>query len=337
MKVVQACTEGHPDKVCDQIADAIVDEYVQRDPMSRVEISVMGSHGMLTIGGRVHSEADFDAGDLARRVYKEIGYTDDVEPFVNLETNGGGHTHNCGAHGTVFVQGYATRETREMMPRSFVLANAIVRRLDELRKNDARFSWIRPDGKVQLVMDGDRLKALTVLLQHDESVDHRSVQEKILEQVVVPIVGSVNGAFLSVNPVGCFSEGGLAHDTGATNRKIADDTYGGLIPFGSAALSGRDGARTERAVAYMARSVARWVVTEQGVSNCLVRVATSLGRPEPVLLEVKSGDGKDFSELVRAQFDFRTEAIVERLGLRKPIYRATSTYGQFGKVGLPWE
>ncbi len=336
MKVVQACTEGHPDKVCDQIADAIVDEYLRRDPMSRVEISVMGSHGMLTIGGCVASEADFDAGELARRVYHEIGYTDDIEPFVNIETHRSTFA-SSGTHSTMFVHGYATRETREMLPTPVVFANAIARRLDEYRKNDPRFSWIRPDGKVQLIMNGEHVKALTVLLQHDESVDHRSVQGSVLEHIIEPILGSLNGAFLSVNPVGHFREGGLGHDTGASNRKIGDDTYGHLIPFGSAKLSGLDPARTERAVAYLARFAAKWIVQKEHVANCLVRVATSLGRAEPVLVEAKTGDGRDVSELVKAEFDFRPDAIMERLDLRKPIYRATSTYGQFGKVGLPWE
>ncbi|MEK7665797.1 MAG: methionine adenosyltransferase domain-containing protein [Patescibacteria group bacterium] len=337
MKVVQACTEGHPDKVCDQIADAIVDEYLRRDSTSRVEISVMGSHGMLTIGGCVSSEADFDAGELARRVYHEIGYTDEIEPFVNIETHKSFHGHNGGAQSTTFVHGYATCETREMLPRSLVFANTIAQRLDEARKNDSRFAWIRPDGKVQLVMDGDCVKALTVLLQHDELVDHRSVQQNVLDHIITPVLGPLNGAFLSINPVGCFSEGGLGHDTGASNRKIGDDTYGNLIPFGSAKLSGLDPARPERAVAYMARYVAKWIVKREGVSNCLVRVATSLGRPEPVVLEAKTGDGRDVSTLIKAEFDFRVEAIVERLDLRKPIYRATSNYGQFGKSGLPWE
>lgn len=338
MKVVQACTEGHPDKVCDQIADALVDEYLRRDPFSRVEISVMGSHGMLTIGGHVQSEADFDAGAFAQAVYRQIGYTDEIEPFVNIGTKDVRSTwQNGGAHGTIFVQGYATRETRELLPRPFVLANTLTRHLDELRKNDPLFSWIRPDGKVQLIMDGARVTALTIHLQHDEAVNHRHIQQLILERAVLPILGPLDGAFMSVNPVGCFSEGGLAHDTGASNRKVSDDTYGGLIPFGGTGLSGKDPSRTERALAYMTRFAARSLVTEHGLANVLVRVATSLGKSEPVLIEAKGGDGNDLTAFVKKQFDFRTEAILERLNLRRPIYRATSTYGHFGKAGLPWE
>lgn len=337
MKVVQAFTEGHPDKVCDQIADAIVDEYLRRDPESRIGITVMGSHGMLMIGGEVVSEADFDIGELAKQVYKEIGYTDDIEPFVNVETVDRGGVFTKGARGTVFVNGYATRETREFLPRPVVLANALARRLDELRKNNPSFSWIRPDGKIQLVTDKGSVKCLTVLLQHDDRIEHTALQQKIYDSVIVPILGELNGANISVNPIGCFANGGLGYDTGASNRKIASDTYGGLIPFGSGILSGKDPGRTERCGAYMARFVAKQLVKEGLAKNCLVRLAYSLGIPEPVYIEVRSGDGKDMTALAKSRYNFETKAIVERLDLRKPIYRRTATYGHFGKEGLPWE
>ncbi len=338
MKVVQALTEGHPDKVCDQIADALVDEYLRRDPDSRVDISVMGSHGMLTIGGQVCSDADFDAGALAKNIYRDIGYTDEIEPFVNLDIHphDGAHTHQ-GSDGTVIVSGYATRETREMLPLPVVLANALARRLDELRKSVPGFSWMRPDGKVQLVMEGAAVKAVTVLLQHEESIDHLTLQQVILDRVVALTVGSTENVQVSINPIGCFSKGGLGFDTGASNRKVVSDTYGGLIPFGSGGLSGKDPGRAERAGAYMARFAAKSLVKQGVADNVLIRAAYSLGKAEPVALEAKSGDGRDLTDLLKPSFDFRPAAIVERLGLRKPLYRATSNYGQFGKEGLPWE
>lgn len=335
-KVVQALTEGHPDKVCDAIADAIVDEYLRRDPESRVDLSVMGSHGMLTIGGSVASEADFDAGELAKRVYKEIGYGDEIEPFVNLDIcpkKEQGH----GSNGTVFMNGYATRETREMLPAPLVLANTLARRIDEMRKSVPGFGWIRPDGKVQLLMEGPTIKGVTVLLQHEETVDHNTLQQMMLEKVVKLTLGPIDNAFVSINPIGCFSEGGLGHDTGASNRKIDADTYGGLIPFGSGGLSGKDPSRTERAAAYMARYVAKTLVKEGVADNVLVRLAYSLGRAEPVVVEARDGVGRDLTDLIKPRFDFKTEAIVERLNLRRPIYRSTATYGHFGKDGLPWE
>lgn len=337
MKVIQAFTEGHPDKVCDQIADAIVDEYLRRDPESHVDLSVMGSHGMLMIGGRVSSEADFDAGELARRVYKEIGYEDDIEPFVNIDFKSREEARRQnGSHSTVWVNGYATRETREHLPLPLVLGHTLARRIDEMRKNVPGFSWIRPDGKVQLVMEGSKPIALTVLLQHDEAVDHHSVQETVFDHIIAPILGDLQGAAVQVNPVGCFSQGGLGFDTGASNRKVTCDTYGGLIPFGSGGLAGKDPGRTERAAAYMARHAAVSIVSQGLAQNCLIRSVYSLGKSEPVFLEAKSGDGKDLTDYVKMKFDFRVEAIVERLDLRRPMYRATATYGHFGKEGLPW-
>lgn len=338
MKVVQALTEGHPDKVCDQIADALVDEYLRRDPQSRIDLSVMGSHGMLTIGGQVCSDADFDAGDLAKNVYREIGYTDDIEPFVNLDVQPHGASHNTqGSDGTVIVSGYATRETREMLPQPLVLCNALARRLDEMRKNVPGFTWMRPDGKVMLVMDGAQVKAVTVLLQHEESMDHMTLQQVILERVVEMTVGPLSGAEVNVNPIGCFSQGGLGFDTGASNRKVVSDTYGGLVPFGTGGLSGKDPGRAERAGAYMARYAAKSLVKQGVADNVYIRAAYSLGKAEPVMLEAKAGDGRDVTDVVKSQFDFRPAAIVERLNLRRPMYRATSNYGHFGKEGLPWE
>lgn len=338
MKVVQALTEGHPDKVCDQIADALVDEYLRRDPLSRVDLSVMGSHGMLTIGGEVCSDADFDAGALAKKVYAEIGYADEIEPFVNIDVHphDAAHGHN-GSDGTVFVTGYATRSTREMLPLPVVLVNALARRLDEMRKSIPGFEWMRPDGKVQLVMEEATVKAVTVLLQHDEAVDHSTLQQVILDRVVAMTVGPTESVQVNINPIGCFSNGGLGYSTGASNRKVVTDTYGGLIPFGAGGLSGKDPARAERAGAYMARFAAKQLVKQGLADNVIVRAAYSLGKGEPVALEAKGGDGSDLTETLKNIFDFRPAAIVERLNLRRPIYRATSNYGHFGKEGLPWE
>jgi S-adenosylmethionine synthetase len=269
-------------------------------------------------------------------VYREIGYSDDIEPFVNVDVRPK-RDNKHGSDGTVFVNGYATRETREFLPQPVVLVNTLARRIDEMRKSVPGFSWIRPDGKVQLMMDGAMIKGVTVLLQHEESIDHTTLQQMMLEKVITLTLGPVDHAFVSVNPIGCFSEGGLGHDTGASNRKVDADTYGGLIPFGSGGLSGKDPGRTERAAAYMARYVAKTLVKEGVADNVLVKLAYSLGRAEPVVVEARSGDGRDLTELIKPRFDFRTEAIVERLDLRRPIYRATATYGHFGKEGLPWE
>jgi len=334
--MVQSYTEGHPDKVCDQIADALLDEYLRRDPESRVDLSVMGSHGMLAVGGTVQTEADFDAGELARQVYKDIGYEDEIEPFVNIDTRPKSESKNS-SDGTVFVHGYATRETREMLPLPVVLVNMLARRIDETRKQAPGFSWIKPDGKIQLLMDGKAIKGVTILLQHEESVDHHMLQEMMINHVVEPILGKIEHGFVSINPIGCFSQGGLGNDAGASNRKIFSDTYGGIVPFGSSALSGKDPGRIERAGAYMARFVAKSLVREGVCDNVLVRLAYSLGKRNPVLVEARTGAGQDLSEMIESSFDFSRDGIIKRLDLQKPIYRATANYGHFGKDGLPWE
>ena len=187
-KTVESVTQGQPDKVCDQIADAIVDEYLRRDKQARVDVNVMGSHGMMMIGGEVTSTADFDIGALAKKVYEEIGYHDDLEVFVNIETQSEEmkRIHN-GVTDNVVVNGYATSETRELMPRAVVYAHNLARRLDDLRCTDPSFSWLKPDGKVQITMDGSRVRAVTILASHQVSMKNHDVQTALLERVLVPV------------------------------------------------------------------------------------------------------------------------------------------------------
>jgi S-adenosylmethionine synthetase len=342
MKTVESVTQGQPDKVCDQIADAIVDEYLRRDQGAHVDLSVMGSHGMVMIGGEVNAKADFDVGALAKQVYQDIGYQDDIEVFVNIEDQSEEMKSAKGASDTVVVNGYATRETREMLPRPVVFAHALARRLDDLRRTDPSFSWLKPDGKVQLIMDKDHIHAVTILASHQVSVDEKKVRETILERVITPIVGE-EGVQIYINPIGPFTYCGFRADSGANGRKQGVDTYGGLIPHGDSALSGKDPGKATRAGSYMARYVARYLVDQGLASAALVTIVYTLGRSEPVLIqatgmgEKSRGSKMDLTNLLKETFDFRLEAIVERLNLLMPIYRGTSAYGHFGKSGLPWE
>ncbi len=342
-KVVESVMSGQSDKICDQIADAIVDEYLRQDKEARVDLSVLGSHGMIMIGGEVNSVADFDIGELARNVYLEIGYADDVEVFVNVEDQSSEMKRlQSGSTDTVVINGYATNETRELMPRAVVFAHNFARRVEDLRKTDPAFSWLQPDGKVQLVMDGDQIDTLTLLASHQKNVDEKTVRTALLERLVVPFIGG-EGAQIHINPIGPFTQHGFRSDSGASGRKLSVDTYGGLIPHGDGVLSGKDPHRAERAGAYMARCVARYLVQQELCSTALVNVAYTLGRSEPVHLHVvgmgskSKGAKMDLTNLVKQQFDFRPEAIVERLHLLQPIYRATSVYGHFGRTGFPWE
>ena len=342
-KSVESVTQGQSDKICDQIADAIVDEYLRRDPQARVDINVLGAHGMMMVGGEVTSLADFDCGALAKKVYKEIGYDDELEVFVNIEQQSEEMQKvKSRVSDTVIVNGYATSETREFLPRPLVFAHALARRLDDLRKTNPEFFWLLPDGKVQLVMDKDKVKVVTILASHKDNIDEHQVQSAILERVVAPIVGD-ESAQIHINPIGAFTKPGFQSDAGASGHCPAIDTYGGLIPQADVNLSGKDPWKAERAGTYMTRFVAKYLVEQGLCSSALVQLAYTLGRSEPVAVQVfgttdKSRGAKlDLTNLVKKDFDFRPEAIVEKLKLLTPIYRETAVYGHFGRFGFPWE
>ncbi|MBU0613661.1 methionine adenosyltransferase domain-containing protein, partial [Patescibacteria group bacterium] len=242
-----------------------------------------------------------------------------------------------GACGTTIMHGYATRETREMLPRVYVYANALAKRIDDLRKTNDEFSWLSPDGKVQLTMDGKRLVSAVVHVQHMEGIDLNHVKKQILDFVINPILGDTSGAQLHVNSAGKFFVGGFEGGTGASGRKVGADTHGGLLPSGGSHLSGRDPLHPARAGRYMARFAAKSLVSEGVADNIFISLAYTMGQASPVFLEAKGGKGEDITQIVKKRFDFRPEAIVERLRLKSPIYRTISTFGQFGRSGLPWE
>ncbi len=340
LKIVEAPLRGQPDKICDQIVEAIVDEYLRRDPHSRIDLQALGSHGMVMIGGVVDSKADFDSSELTRSVYARIGYADGVEPFINIErpTEDVARTIvHGGAQGTAVMYGYATRETREFLPRAVVYANAIARRVDDLRMQDDRFSWLRADGKVQLAMDGERVVALTLVVEHTPDIDLTQLQTALYDHVVVPVCGSHDDMKMFINPSGKFTSGGFSAGVGVSGRKVLADTYGGLLPHGGASLAGKDPLKSARAGTLMARAVARQLVLEGAASNVLVTVAYTTGIVDPIVLTVRGGSGEDLTDVAKARFDFRPEAIVERLGLRRPLYAASAMFGMFGRDGLPWE
>ncbi len=340
MKTVESVTEGHPDKVCDQISDAILDEYLSRDPSSRVAVETFGSHGLLMIGGEVTSGADIDVERVARDLYQEIGYDDQLEVMVNIEKQSpdiamGVDTGGAGDQGIMY--GYATNETPELMPRAVVLAHALAGRLAFLRRNHPEFGWLRPDGKTQVTMDKGRVKTVLVSTQHAEDIAPHEMREALIQYLIQPVIEDLDGVEILVNPTGRFVLGGFSADTGLTGRKIMVDTYGGLLPHGGGAFSGKDPTKVDRSAAYMCRFAAKNLVANGYAKSCLVSVAYAIGRAEPVMISARANDGKDLSEIVRENFDFRPQAIIERLGLRRPIYRETAAYGHFGRVGFPWE
>jgi len=339
MKTVESVTEGHPDKVCDQIADAILDAYLVRDPASRVAVEVFGSHGVLMIGGEVTSAAEVDPAQIAAKVYKEIGYGDELEIFTNIDEQSpdiakGVDTGGAGDQGIMY--GYATAETPEFLPAPVVLAHRLAWGLADLRRNHPDLSWLRPDGKTQVTMDQGRVASVVVSTQHREDMQLAEVRRLVMKHLVEPVIGTGDYEVF-VNQTGSFIRGGFQADTGLTGRKIMVDTYGGLIPHGGGAFSGKDPTKVDRSGAYMARFAAKNIVANGLAKNCLVSVAYVIGREEPVMLKAVSSDGRDLSAGLREKFDFRPRAIIERLGLRRPVYRATAAYGHFGRDGFPWE
>jgi S-adenosylmethionine synthetase len=340
MKTAEAVTEGHPDKVCDQIADAILDAYLFRDPDARVAVEVFGSHGLLIIGGEVTSSAQVDAEAIARKVYSDIGYPDDIEILANLhqqspEIAAGVNTGGAGDQG--IMHGYATCETKEMMPRAYVLAQKLARGLADLRRHDKDFSWLKPDGKTQVTTDGRAIANIIVSTQHDPIISVEAMKPLLVRSLIMPIAGDMSGIKVMVNPAGSFTQGGFGADTGLTGRKIMVDAYGPLIPHGGGAFSGKDATKVDRSAAYMCRFAAKCLVANGLAKNCMVSVAYAIGQEAPVMLTARSGDGKDLTETLNKYFDFRPLAIIERLKLRRPIYQPTACYGHFGREGFPWE
>ncbi len=340
MKTAESVTEGHPDKVCDQIADALLDEYLRRDPDSRVSLEVFGSHGMLMVGGEVTSRGEIDIEAIAKQVYRQIGYADELEAFVNIELQSGDIARGVDAGGAGdqgVVYGYASAETPSFLPMPTALAHALTSRLADLRRHDPAFSWLRPDGKVQVTTDRGRVRTVVLSAQHAPEIEQDQLCAMLAEQAVAPVIGALGGYELHVNPTGRFVAGGFSADTGLTGRKLMVDTYGGLIPHGGGSFSGKDATKVDRSAAYMARFAAKNLVAAGHAKKCLVSVAYAIGKTEPVMLMARSEDGRDLSPLLGKYFDFRPAAIIERLGLRQPIFRETATYGHFGRARFPWE
>lgn len=340
MKTVESVAEGHPDKICDQISDAILDEYLRQDPNSRVAVEAFGSHGLLVIGGEVTSRAEVRPELIAEDVYKKIGHPDKLEILVNLEKQSpdiamGVDTGGAGDQGIMY--GYATDETPEFLPKALVMAHALTRGLADLRKHHPDFFWLGPDGKSQITIEGKDVITALVSTQHSDSIANEVIKEMLTRHLIRPIVGPLDNVEVLINPTGRFVKGGFMADTGLTGRKIMVDTYGGLLPHGGGAFSGKDPSKVDRSAAYMCRYVAKNIVANELAKNCLVSVAYAIGRAEPLMISARSSDGKDLSAIVKEKFDFKPKAIIERLNLLRPIYQQTASYGHFGKPELPWE
>ena len=336
---VESVTSGHPDKMCDQISDAILDECLAQDPKSRVAIESFGGHNLLLVGGEVTTNADVDFKKIAEDVYRKIGYEDDLKIITNISYQSpdiaqGVDTGGAGDQGIMY--GYATDETKEFLPKGVVLAHKLTKGLEILRKNK-EILWLRPDGKSQVTMQDGKIRSILISCQHDENVSQEEIRKTIIEKLIKPIVGDINNVEILVNPTGKFVRGGFSADTGLTGRKIMVDTYGGLIPHGGGCFSGKDPSKVDRSAAYMARFAAKNIVANNLAKECLVSVSYAIGRVEPLMVEIINEKGEDLSGILNHKFDFRPRVIIETLDLLRPIYSKTASYGHFGNSDLPWE
>ena len=353
----ESVSEGHPDKVCDFIADSVLDAHLAQDPASRVACEVLCKDGEVVLAGEITSRSRVDHVAVAREAIRTVGYVDPSEPFhadgVRVtelisrqapEIAQGVNVGGAGDQGLMF--GYATDETPELMPLPILLAHALARRLAEDRRGGRR-GWLRPDAKTQVSVAYDgvepvEVRTVLVSTQHAASASQEEIRAYVERELLPAALGSWHrpGLEVLVNPTGSFALGGPSADCGVTGRKIIVDSYGGMGRHGGGAFSGKDPSKVDRSAAYFGRFVARRVVVEGLARRCEVQVAYAIGRDRPVSVRVETfgtGDAERAERFVREGFDFRPEAVIERLDLRRPIYRTTTNYGHFGRPGLPWE
>jgi S-adenosylmethionine synthetase len=336
---VESVTSGHPDKVCDQISDAILDECLRQDPYTRAGIETFGNHGLLVIGGEITTKANFDADKIARKVYSEIGYTKDLHIIVSIVKQSpdiAQGVDNGGAGDQGIMYGFATDETPEYMPSAVIKVHKLAKGLENLRKN-GEIPWLKPDGKTQLTVENGKIKTVLISTQHDENISQAEIKQTLTDKLVKPIIGDISDLEILTNPTGRFVQGGFEADAGLTGRKIMVDTYCGMVTHGGGCFSGKDPSKVDRSAAYMARFVAKNMVASGFAKECLVSVAYAIGKFEPLMVEAINEKGESIAEIARAKFDFKPHAIIERLKLRQPIYQQTAAYGHFGRQDFPWE
>ena len=349
----ESVTEGHPDKIADQISDAVLDSIIGQDPMGRVACETLLTTGLVVVAGEITTSCYVDIPQLVRKTVEEIGYVD-AEYGFDFHTCGvitaidkqspdialGVDKEGAGDQGLMF--GYACRETEELMPLPITLCHRLVERLSAVRRSGV-LAYLRPDGKSQVSVryrDGRPVAVETVVVstQHADSVGQDRIRQDIIEKVILPVVPPAlmdpNKVVFHINPTGRFVTGGPMGDTGLTGRKIIVDTYGGSCPHGGGAFSGKDPTKVDRSGAYMARHVAKNIVAAGLAERVQIQVAYAIGVPEPVSILVHTyGTGqipeRTLEEVVRRQLDFRPRAIIEYLDLRRPIYKKTAAFGHF--------
>ncbi len=362
----ESVTEGHPDKIADQVSDTVLDSILEQDPDGKVACETLVTTGIVFVAGEITTTASVDIPSIARGVVKDIGYTDaaygfdcqtcavitsidEQSPDIRLGVIG---KKGAGDQGMMF--GYASVETTVLMPMPILLAQLMAKRLADLRRSEKTMAYLRPDGKTQVTVEYEdgkpkRVHTVVVSTQHDPDVSADQIKKDVKKNVV-DVVLRANGMaadsdyILFVNPTGRFVEGGPKADCGLTGRKIIVDTYGGVGSHGGGAFSGKDPSKVDRSASYAARHIAKNVVAAKLANACEIQIAYAIGEAEPVSVMVDTfGTGKGSDEelmrVIRDTFDLTPEGIIERLKLKRPIYRRTAAYGHFGREdqGFGWE
>ncbi len=360
----ESVSEGHPDKLCDAISDAVLDAIYAQDPNSRVACETYATTGLVVVGGEITTNAYIDLHKVVRETIEEIGYTKSEYKFaaesvgiVNVmheqsrDIAMGVDTGGAGDQGIMF--GFACDQTEELMPLPIVLSHKLVEKLAAIRKEGKIMKWLRPDSKSQVTVEYSddktplRVDAVVISTQHDSDVSQETIKNEVIENVIKTVIPAnlldANTKF-HINPTGRFEIGGPHGDTGLTGRKIIVDTYGGWAPHGGGAFSGKDPSKVDRSATYAARHIAKNVVAAGLAKECLVQVAYAIGVAEPVSVFVNTyGTGKiadtAIAEMITKEVDLTPKGIIDRLQLRRPVYKATAAYGHFGRSGdgFTWE
>lgn len=369
----ESVTEGHPDKVCDQISDAVLDAILAADPDARVACECSCCTGLILVMGEISTKAYVDIPTIARKTVEEIGYTRAKYGF-DAETCGvitsireqsadialgvdnsvehrvsGDIADKIGAGDQGMMFGYATNETEEYMPMALTLAHKLTKRLADVRKS-GELSYLRPDGKSQVTVEYDgrkviRVDAIVVSAQHSETVTTEKLRADIMEKVIKPVIPANlldKDTKYYINPTGRFEIGGPHGDSGLTGRKIIVDTYGGSCPHGGGAFSGKDPTKVDRSAAYMARYICKNIVAAGLADDCTLELSYAIGVAQPLSVFINTnGTGKladdKIADIVKKEFDLRPYSIIKTLDLKRPIYRKTAAYGHFGRPEFPWE
>ena len=367
----ESVSEGHPDKVCDQISDAILDAYLKEDPNSRVACETLIKNNMVVVAGEITSAGAPNLEPIIRNAINEIGYNDDelgfngdnceIQNFIFQQSpdiaqgvnEGEGENLEQGAGDQGLMFGYACNETATLMPAPIDLSHKLVKKQSEVRKNGA-LSWLRPDAKSQVSVVYDEggtviqgISAIVLSTQHDEGISQADLKEAVMEEIIKPIIPSewmLDNTKVFINPTGKFVIGGPVGDCGLTGRKIIVDTYGGMARHGGGAFSGKDPSKVDRSAAYAARYVAKNIVNSGYADYCEIQVSYAIGVAEPTSININTfgtekTDLSQLESLAREKFDLRPKGIINMLDLKRPIYQDTAAYGHFGRsdVEFSWE